>query len=81
MITVEWVLGEGKMRLYFFHVRKIRKLALYAVVLAFMVVVSNICSPAVAEVFNEQRELPIYSVDCKEKKLAITFDCAWGAVA
>ena len=25
------------------------------------------------------RKLPIYSVDCKDKKIAITFDAAWGA--
>jgi len=33
----------------------------------------------IAEVFSTSRELPIYSVDCYEKKAAITFDCAWGA--
>lgn len=26
------------------------------------------------------RELPIYSVDTEEKKIAISFDAAWGAV-
>lgn len=26
------------------------------------------------------RELPIYSVDTDEKKIAISFDAAWGAV-
>ena len=26
------------------------------------------------------RELPIYSVDTKEKKIALSFDAAWGAV-
>lgn len=30
-------------------------------------------------VFEPKRELPIYSVDCLEKKIAITFDCAWGS--
>lgn len=28
---------------------------------------------------GQQKELPIYSVDCPDKKVAITFDCAWGA--
>lgn len=27
---------------------------------------------------NNQRKLPIYSVDTKEKKIAITFDASWG---
>lgn len=28
---------------------------------------------------NYRDDIPIYSVDCSEKKCAITFDCAWGA--
>ena len=29
-------------------------------------------------VFGEGKKLPIYSVDTDEKKIAISFDCAWG---
>ena len=29
-------------------------------------------------VFGEGKKLPIYSVETKEKKIAISFDCAWG---
>ena len=29
-------------------------------------------------VLGEQRNIPIYSVDTKEKKIAITFDASWG---
>lgn len=29
-------------------------------------------------VFGEDRKLPIYYVDTKDKKVAISFDCAWG---
>ena len=29
-------------------------------------------------VLGEQRKIPIYSVDTKEKKIAITFDASWG---
>ncbi len=29
-------------------------------------------------VFGEGKKLPIYSVDTNEKKIAISFDCAWG---
>ena len=28
--------------------------------------------------FGESKQLPIYSVDTDEKKIAISFDCAWG---
>jgi len=38
----------------------------------------NICR--VAQVYNSaQKEIPIYSVATDEKKIAITFDCAWNA--
>ena len=30
------------------------------------------------EVFSPSKELPIYSVDTEEKKIAISFDAAWG---
>lgn len=33
---------------------------------------------SILEVFSEKRELPIYSVETDEKKVAISFDAAWG---
>lgn len=30
-------------------------------------------------VFSQQRQIPIYCVDVPDKKVSITFDCAWGA--
>ena len=36
-------------------------------------------SDAVAVFLNIEKELPIYSVAVKEKKIAISFDAAWGA--
>lgn len=32
----------------------------------------------ILEAFSYSKELPIYSVDTEEKKIAITFDAAWG---
>lgn len=32
----------------------------------------------IAQVFSYKKELPIYSVETEEKKLAISFDAAWG---
>lgn len=29
--------------------------------------------------FSQQRQIPIYCVDVPDKKVSITFDCAWGA--
>lgn len=31
-----------------------------------------------SSVFGQEKKLPIYWVDTKEKKVAISFDCAWG---
>ena len=33
---------------------------------------------SILEVFSETRELPIYSVETQDKKIAISFDAAWG---
>ena len=43
-------------------------------------VIANLCSTAIAvsSTYGD-RELPIYSVDTKEKKIVISFDAAWGA--
>lgn len=32
----------------------------------------------ILEVFSQKKELPIYSVETNEKKIAISFDAAWG---
>jgi len=34
---------------------------------------------SILEVFSYRKELPIYSVDTEEKKIALTFDAAWGS--
>jgi polysaccharide deacetylase family sporulation protein PdaB len=34
---------------------------------------------AVIQVFSSKKRIPIYSVETSLKKVAITFDCAWGA--
>lgn len=68
------------MKVYVVSVRKHLKyiIAFLTVIFAILIVL-RVQSPAIAYVFNPKRELPIYSVECEEKKAAITFDCAWGA--
>ena len=34
--------------------------------------------PGLDSAFGEDRKLPIYCVDTKDKKIAVSFDCAWG---
>lgn len=40
-----------------------------------------VCNETFATVYtnNSTRKIPVYSVDCEEKKVALTFDAAWGA--
>ncbi len=49
-------------------------------VLAFLVVISFLFGTNVSTVFfgGNLKKLPIYSVETSEKKIAISFDCAWG---
>lgn len=38
-----------------------------------------ITAPGSLGVFRVQKEVPIYSVDTLDKRISVTFDCAWGA--
>jgi peptidoglycan-N-acetylglucosamine deacetylase len=49
-----------------------------AVILMAVIFVLGVSQSNILEVFSQNKELPIYSVDTKEKTVAITFDCAWG---
>lgn len=52
---------------------------LYTVVIIMAIIfVIGVTQTDILDVFAQNKELPIYSVDIPEKKLAITFDCAWG---
>lgn len=55
-----------------------RTLILFFVIAVSVVYVNFTTDVSVLEVFSNKRELPIYSVDTEEKKLAISFDAAWG---
>ena len=61
----------------------VRKKTLTAVLTAAILLVVAVTAGAIAlggtkQTFSKSRELPIYSVGVKEKKIAISFDCAWG---
>ena len=40
----------------------------------------GIFRPDVLSAWNENRDIPIYSVGTDQKKTSVTFDCAWVAV-
>lgn len=43
-----------------------------------VVITTGLYSLGFDSVFGESKKLPIYSVETKDKKIAISFDCAWG---
>ncbi len=67
------------MKIYVLNFRSVLIAALVFVFAVCIVVAAVSLKTEVMDVFNSQKELPIYSVEVPEKKLAITFDCAWGA--
>jgi peptidoglycan-N-acetylglucosamine deacetylase len=70
------------MRIFVINGRKcVQFLTTFAVILGLvfsLITVSNILGNKSLNVFNTNRELPIYSVESTAKTAAITFDCAWG---
>ena len=65
----------------FLTVKRKSLIAAALVVLMMVVCCIGMSFGTVADVYNNQsvRKLPIYGVDCAEKKVALTFDAAWGA--
>ena len=67
------------MKIYVFN---FRRLLIYFLVIAaavFIITAVSLKGMDVLGVFSNNRELPIYSVECGTKAASITFDCAWGA--
>jgi len=62
-----------------FKVIKISSVFMIFILLALTVISTVTISHIGITVNNSVRKLPIYSVDTKEKKIAITFDAAWSA--
>ncbi len=67
------------MRVLYFSRKKIAKLILVSCLILISVVYSiDIGGGSIAVFLNPNRELPIYSVEREDKKIAISFDAAWG---
>lgn len=61
--------------------RRVLKLIITGVlILLGFFLLSGVCSRVVGVYQDNIREVPVYSVDTKEKKLAISFDAAWGPI-
>jgi len=67
------------MKIIFFNFKKCaRYLAVFLTIIALFTIAGLLVDKAII-VLADRREIPIYSVDCSENKVSITFDCAWGA--
>lgn len=66
------------MKLYNIQKGAIVKILVIALIITSSVIWSKMQSDIDLPVFGPKRELPIYSVDTNEKKIAISFDAAWG---
>jgi len=67
------------MKIYVFNLKRVAKLLIIVLAIVCLFIATGTFMNKVTKVFANERQLPIYSVDCTEKKLAITFDCAWNA--
>jgi len=61
-----------------FNISKIVRLMLYFILIVLLASCIYIYSEVAIEVTNQKRLLPIYCVARSDKKIAITFDAAWG---
>ncbi|MCX7842928.1 MAG: polysaccharide deacetylase family protein [Clostridia bacterium] len=66
------------MRIYVIKASNFFSAAILASMLI-LIITAGFISSGSSHVSGASRDLPIYSVNCPEKKVAITFDCAWGA--
>ena len=62
----------------FCTISKARFVFIIAVVLSISIATIATFSAVTVGSFNAQKKLPIYRVQTDEKKVALTFDCAWG---
>jgi len=73
------LLRRGQMKVYIFDKKVvIRIVAVLLLVVMSITLTEFIREDGIISVFSNTRELPIYCVDTPEKKIAISFDAAWG---
>ncbi len=67
------------MKLYVIKINSVLKGIFLAAAAILLILMFYYSKEEILTVFQQKRDLPIYSVDCPDKKIAITFDCAWGS--
>lgn len=57
----------------------IERILIVIIILCISIIYTSIVNNVnLIQVFSDEKELPIYSVDTEEKRIAISFDAAWG---
>lgn len=70
------------MNFYVFNARKVFKFVSIIILMVTIMLYVSFFSPSAVHVYlskENNRKLPIYSVDTDANNISITFDCAWGA--
>lgn len=67
------------MKIFVMNIRTAAKSLTILVLATVLVLCAGVAGIQAFSVFLEEKQLPIYSVECSGNKAAITFDCAWGA--
>jgi|LSQX01.2.fsa_nt_gb polysaccharide deacetylase family sporulation protein PdaB len=71
--------GVCKMKLFVLNGRRLLVYFLITLALLLAAYFLIITGPGTFSAFRAQKEVPIYSVETPDKKISVTFDCAWGA--
>lgn len=66
------------MKIYIFQKRILSIVLCTVIALGGLMFYTNFKNESIIGVFSNQKRLPIYSVGTEEKKIAISFDAAWG---
>lgn len=74
------ILPKEKVKMYFTVITKKKLICVLCTVLIAVIACISICGTGAYNVFYGRavRSLPIYRVQTEQKKIAISFDCAWG---
>lgn len=67
------------MSIFVVNRKTVLKIFLLILLVSSSIIYSNIKQASILNVFSAKKELPIYCVDTDEKRIAISFDAAWGA--
>ncbi len=67
------------MTVFFINKKSVIKTLVFVVLATIVLYFAGGTLNRAISVFSHTRKIPIYSVETNEKKIALSFDCAWGA--